>query len=60
VIRDAAVAADYTASLASFYQDQIARPWPEVVRDVRQDVQAVIEHEGAFATSGDLAAFVCR
>jgi ubiquinone/menaquinone biosynthesis C-methylase UbiE len=38
VIRDAAVAADYVASWASFYQDQIARPWPEVVQDVRQDV----------------------
>jgi hypothetical protein len=45
---------------ASFYQDQIARPWPEVVQDVRQDVQAVIDHEGAFVVSGDLAAFVCR
>jgi hypothetical protein len=26
----------------------------------RQDVQAVIDHEGAFVVSGDLAAFVCR
>jgi SAM-dependent methyltransferase len=60
VIRDATVAADYVASWASFYQDQIARPWPEVVQDVRQDVQAVIDHEGAFVVSGDLAAFVCR
>ena len=56
----AAVAADYTASWASFYQDQIARPWPEVVEDVRRDVQAVIDHDGAFEVSGDLAAFVCR
>jgi SAM-dependent methyltransferase len=60
MIRDAAVAADYTASWASFYQDQIARPWPEVVEDVRRDVQAVIDHDGAFEISGDLAAFVCR
>ena len=59
-VRDAAVAADYVASWAGFYQDQIARPWPEVVRDVRQDVQAVIDQEGAFVVSGDLAAFVCR
>jgi len=43
VIRDAAVAADYVASWATFYQDQIAGPWPEVVQDVRQDVQAVID-----------------
>jgi hypothetical protein len=54
------VAADYTASWASFYQDQIARPWPQVVQEVRQDVQAVIEREGAFEVSSDLAAFVCR
>ena len=60
VIRDAAVAADYVASWASFYQDQIARPWPEVVQEVGQDVQAVIDHEGAFVVSSDLAAFVCR
>jgi hypothetical protein len=31
----AAVAADYVASWATFYQDQIDRPWPEVVQDVR-------------------------
>jgi len=60
VIRDAAVAADYVASWATFYQDQIDRPWPEVIQDVRQDVQAAIDHEGAFVVSGDLAAFVCR
>ena len=60
VIRAAAVAADYVASWAPFYQDQIAGPWPEVVQDVRQDVQAVIDHEGAFVVSGDLAAFICR
>src|ERR1019366_2485904 len=60
VIRDATLAADYVASLASHYQDEIARPWPEVVEDVRRDVQAVIDRDGAFITSGDLAAFVCR
>ena len=59
IIRDAAVAA-IVASWATFYQDQIARPWAEVVQDVRQDVQAVIDYEGAFVVSGDLAAFVCR
>ncbi len=60
VIRDAAVAADYVASLASHYQDEIADPWPDVVEDVRREVQAVIDDDGAFITSGDLAAFVCR
>ncbi len=60
IIRDAAVAADYIASMADHYQDEIARPWDGVVEDVRQQVQAVIDDEGAFVTSGDLAAFICQ
>jgi SAM-dependent methyltransferase len=60
VIRDAALAADFAASWASFYQDETTRPWPDVVADVHRDVQDVIDQEGAFITSGDLAAFVCR
>jgi SAM-dependent methyltransferase len=60
VIRDAVVAADYVASWADFYQDQVACPWADVVAEVRQQVQAVIDREGAFTVSGDLAAFVCR
>jgi len=60
VIRDAAVAADYVASLAAHYQDETARPWEDVADDVRRQVQAVIDDEGAFMTSGDLAAFICR
>jgi SAM-dependent methyltransferase len=57
VIGDAALAADY---VASHYQDEVDRPWAGVVEDVRQDVQAVIDRDGAFVTYGDLAAFVCR
>jgi SAM-dependent methyltransferase len=60
VIRDAAVAADYVASLSSHHQDGTTRPWDDVVEDVRRQVQAIIDDEGAFVTSGDLAAFVCR
>jgi len=60
VIRDAALAADYVASMATHYQDHTVRPWPDVAEDVRQDVQAVIDRDGAFITYGDLAAFVCR
>ena len=60
VVQDAAVAADYVASLATHHQDGIARPWPDVVEDVRQQVQAVIDTDGEFVTFGDLAAFVCR
>ena len=60
VVRDPGLAADFVASWASFYQDQTARPWADVVTDVRAQVQAVIDREGAFVTSGDLAAFICR
>jgi SAM-dependent methyltransferase len=60
VIRDAGMAADYVASLASHHQDEVARPWPDVVEDVRRQVQAVIDADGAFITYGDLAAFVCQ
>jgi SAM-dependent methyltransferase len=60
VITDASVAADYVASLADHYQDQVARPWAEVAEDVREQVQAVIDTEKEFRTAGDVAAFVCR
>jgi SAM-dependent methyltransferase len=60
VIRDPGPAADFVASLASFYQDQTASPWTDVVADVRAQVQAIIDRQGAFITSGDLAAFICR
>jgi SAM-dependent methyltransferase len=60
VIRDPALAADFVASWASFYQHETARPWADVVTDVRAQVQATIDRDGAFITSGDLAAFICR
>jgi SAM-dependent methyltransferase len=60
IIRDAAVAADYVASIADHYQDEVDRPWADVVEDVRGQVQAVISARGAFTTAGDVAAFVCE
>jgi SAM-dependent methyltransferase len=60
IIRDPAPAADFVASWASFYQHETTRPWTEVVADVGAQVQAIIDREGAFTTSGDLAAFICR
>lgn len=60
MIRDPGLAADFVASWASFYQHQTSRPWADVVADVRAQVQAIIDSEGAFTTSGDLAAFICR
>lgn len=60
VIRDPGPAADFVASWASFYQDETARPWPDVVADVREQVQSVMDRDGAFITYGDPAAFICR
>lgn len=59
-VRDARLAADFVASWAAFYQDETSRPWSDVVDQVERNVRAVIDREGAFLVSGDLAAFVCR
>jgi SAM-dependent methyltransferase len=59
-VRDAAVAADYVASVADHYQDSTSRPWVEVVEDVRRDVQDAIDRTGAFTVTGDAGCFVCR
>ncbi|MHB1986371.1 MAG: methyltransferase domain-containing protein [Acidimicrobiales bacterium] len=60
VLRDATVAAGYVESLADHYQDEIDRPWAEIAAEVRRQVQAVIDRDGAFVTNGDVGAFVCR
>jgi SAM-dependent methyltransferase len=60
IIKDASVAADYVTSLADHYQPQVARPWPDVAEDVREQVQAAIDARGEFRTAGDVAAFVSR
>jgi SAM-dependent methyltransferase len=59
-ITDAAIAADYVASMADHYQDETARPWPEVAEEVRSAVQREIDARGAFVVAGDVGAFVCR
>jgi hypothetical protein len=59
-VDDAGMAADYIASVADHYQDEVDRPWAEVVDDVRRAVQAVIDAEGVFTVSADTGAFVCR
>jgi SAM-dependent methyltransferase len=60
VIRDATIVADYVASVADYYQPEVACTWAEVVETVRDDVSEIIEREGAFVTSGDVGAFVCE
>jgi hypothetical protein len=36
VIRDASVAADYVASLATHHQHETTRPWEDIAGDVRR------------------------
>ena len=57
-LRDAAIAADYVASLESFYRSEVACDWSGVVDTVRRDVAAVIERDGVFVDRGDVGAFV--
>ena len=60
VIRDPDIAADYVASVGDHYQHEVARPWAEVVTDVRRAVERAIEKDGAFQVRGSVGAFVCR
>jgi SAM-dependent methyltransferase len=59
VIRDASVIAEYVASVADYYESEVACPWSSVVEAVRRDANQIIDQEGAFVTSGDVGAFVC-
>ena len=59
-LTDADVAAGVVASVADHYAHEVARPWDEVVEEVRRGVQAVIDTEGAFEVTGEAGALVCR
>lgn len=59
VLTEAAIAADYVASVADHYQPETGRPWSEVVDDVRAAVQQAIDATGSFVVRGDVGAFVC-
>lgn len=60
IITDASIAADYTSSLAGYYQHQVGRPWRDVASEVGARVQAIIDAEGEFRTTGDLGVIICR
>jgi hypothetical protein len=60
LVRDGEVVADYVASIADHYEDEVACSWADVVATVRTAVQAIIERDGAFVTSGDVGGFVCQ
>lgn len=58
-LTDAAIAADYVASVADHYQRETSRPWRDVVDDVRTAVQQEIDAHGAFVIHGETGAFIC-
>lgn len=60
IITDAEVVADYVASVADAYQDQVTDAWNDVVESTRRAAQAVIDRDGRITTKGDTGAFVCR
>lgn len=60
VLTDAAVAAEYVASVEDHYQPETTRPWWEVVDEVRGSVQRVIDASGSFVVEGHSGAFVYR
>ena len=60
VITDVAVVADYVASVGDAYESEVKRPWPQIVEEVADEVQRVIDRDGAFVAAGDTGCFVCR
>ena len=59
-LTDARIAADYVASTGDHYEDELDRPWAEVVDHVRRRVQQVIDQHGSFEVRSGAGAFVCR
>lgn len=57
-LTDAAVAADYVSSVADLYEHETARPWSDVVDDVRTAVQREIDTNGVFVVHGETGAFI--
>lgn len=60
VLTDAAIAADYVASVADHYQAETTRPWHEVVEHVRSAVEHEINSGGAFIVRGESGALICH
>jgi SAM-dependent methyltransferase len=59
-LTDADVVAEYVASVADHYEHEVARPWSEIVAEVRAAVQQRIDRDGWFEVRSDAGAFVCR
>ena len=59
-VTDADAFADYVASVADPYAEQVDVPWDEVVDECRRRVGAIIERDGELPILARLGAFVCR
>lgn len=60
VLTDAAIAADYIASVGDHYRAETTRPWRQIVEHVRTSVQHEIDTVGAFVVRGESGVFICR
>ena len=52
--------AGYVASMDDIYADQVSRPWPEIVEDVRAAAARTIESDGEIRLTNAVGVFVCR
>jgi SAM-dependent methyltransferase len=60
VVTDVDAAAEYVASVADHYEDQVGISWDEVVGRVRELARASIEAYGELRFSTGAGAFVCK
>lgn len=59
-VTDADAFADYVASVADPYAEQIDEPWAHIVDECRRRVAAIIDRDGELPIFARLGAFVCR
>ena len=60
VVTDVDALAEYVASVADHYEDQVDVPWEEVVRRVHDLASAALSTDGELKFSTGAGAFVCR
>jgi SAM-dependent methyltransferase len=59
-VTDADAFADYIASIADPYAEQVDVPWSDVVDECRRRVAAIVDRDGELPILARLGAFVCR
>jgi SAM-dependent methyltransferase len=60
LVSDVDALGDYVASVADHYEAQVAIPWTEVVRRVRELAGAAVATNGALRFSTGAGGFICR